>query len=139
MYSYFCLRFKSEDQWLEIASEFEILDSPNVSVDAFGTVNYDEEYKGDKSPYFHVNLAIAGERLPEKLMVFVVKPEMIKRTFNGAGTHEIIDKEDFKKTPTEKIIGPEVTKAQLAEIKKEPLIIKEVKLADTKIDLKELK
>lgn len=127
MQSYYCLRFKSQAQWDALAAEFGVLTTPGAAVDVIGALAYDEDYLGVKSPYFHVNLALEGDRLPEKLMAFVVKPQRIKRTFNGAGMHEVIDKGDYAKTPDEKILGPEVTAKQLEGLKSEPLIIKQPK------------
>lgn len=122
------LRFKNREQWEETATKFKLLELKGVFVDVIGQLWYEETYKGKQSTAFHVNLAVEGDRLPEKLMPYVVKPEFIKQTFNGAGMHEILDKEDFKRTPQEKILGFDVTPEQLAVLKEEPILIKEEKL-----------
>lgn len=126
MITYYNLRFKSEAQWDKVKTAFKLLETEKVAVDVINQLWYEEDYKGEQSTAFHVNLAVEGDRLPEKLMPYVVKPVFIKRTFNGSGLHELVDKEDFKRTPEEKILGFDVTDRQLDELKEEPLLIKEV-------------
>lgn len=125
MYTYYMLRFKDKTQWEAVKTKFKLLTLEGVFVDVIDLLWYEETYKGNKSTSFHVNIAVDGERLPERLMPFVVKPAFIKRTFNGSGLHELIDKTDYERTPEAKILGFDVTERQLDELKDEPVIIKE--------------
>lgn len=139
MYSYFCLKFKSEEQWLEVDKFFRLTQSGAFQIDSIGILPYEPEFKGEKSTSFHVNIATEKDSLPEKLMSFIVRPVLLKRTFNGQGLHEQIDKQDYEKIPADKITGFEVTTEQIKAFPVTELKLKTVSVKLVEVTEKELK